>query len=491
MSRLLRAMGIAVALLLLALAIAAGVGYARRVQFAEQVLLAEISERGVSPAVLRVVDVDARGIAIADLVIGATGAPDLTIAAITATWSLDGLRAGRLDSLHVSGVEVHGTQRDGKLALGALDALFAGDASPDTAPVLPASEIAIDAARIRIDTPHGVATGTLGGSLQSAADGKIVGEFKLALDGGGLRARGTLDVSESLDAPAFRAVLDADSGLPVAGRIEVRGKIAREKGERVVDATVALRNASYSSDLVRISGANGVIALRGPPLRTPKKQMLSMAKVEIGLPLKDGLVEFTLRRDGTVAVALVTLHVADGELRAEDVVLDLNAKQTTVTLQARGLDLTQLLANVDLPGIEGTGEVGGQLPLTRKESSLFVAGGVLHAAESGGTIRYTPSEETRALGASRPHDLGIALDAFSDFHYEILEARLDGEVQGEMKIGLHVRGVNPGFQDGRPVELNLNLEARLADLVRDGAAAYRVPDVIEERLRAFSEGGGK
>ena len=97
----------------------------------------------------------------------------------------------------------------------------------------------------------------------------------------------------------------------------------------------------------------------------------------------------------------------------------------------------------------------------------------------------------RALGAARPSDLGIALDAFSDFHYEILEAHLDGELQGEMKIGLHVRGANPSFQDGRQVELNLNLEARLADLVRDAAGAYRVPDVIEQRLRAFSAGETK
>jgi hypothetical protein len=56
-----------------------------------------------------------------------------------------------------------------------------------------------------------------------------------------------------------------------------------------------------------------------------------------------------------------------------------------------------------------------------------------------------------------------------------------------MKIGLHVRGANPSFQDGRPVELNLNLDARLADLVRAGVASYRVPTAVEERLRAFSE----
>jgi hypothetical protein len=67
-------------------------------------------------------------------------------------------------------------------------------------------------------------------------------------------------------------------------------------------------------------------------------------------------------------------------------------------------------------------------------------------------IRYTPTDDTRALAASRPNDLGLAVDAFSNFQYEILEAKLDGELQGEMKIGLHVRGANPDFQDGRPAD---------------------------------------
>jgi hypothetical protein len=491
MSRAVRAVGIGFALVALALALTAGVAFLRRVSLAEWLLLDWIAARGVSPAALRVTRVDARGIAIADLALGAPDAPDLAIAEITASWSLAGLRERRLDSLRVSGVELRGTQREGQLSLGALDALLAGDASADAAPALPASEIAIDAARIRISTPQGVATGTLGGSVQSAADGAIDGEFKLALDGGGLRARGALEVSGSLGAPAFHALLEAEPGLPIAGRVEVRGRIEREQGERVFDATVALRDTSFTSEIMRVSGVNGVIALRGPPLHTPKKQILSLGVVDVGVPLTEGLVEFTLRRDGTVAVALAMLHFAEGELRAKDVVLDLDAKQTAVTLQARSLDLTALLAQVDMPGIEGSGTLDGDVPLVRTGKSLVVKGADLHATEGGGKIRYKPTEETRAFAASRPNDLGLAVDAFSNFQYEILEAKLDGELQGEMKIGLHVRGANPDFQDGRPVELNLNLEARLADLVRDASAAYRVPAVVEERLRAFSEGKGK
>jgi hypothetical protein len=490
MSRLLRAIATVVLLAGIAVAIAAAFAISERRALAERYLLDRIAARGIAPAALRVTHVDARGIAIEDLTIGAATAPDLAVAQIDATWSVDGARAGRLDSLRVAGVKLRGAMRNESLSLGALDALFRDDADADAAPpVLPSSTIEIADGVIEVETPKGRAKGTLGGSLHSDADGAIKGEFKVAVAGAGLRAGGGVALSGSLDQPEFRVSLKPEAGLPIAGRIDARGRVTRQKGERVVDVTVALRDVSYTSEIVRASGINGAIALRAPPLRTPKKQVISLARVDIGVPLTDGLVEFSLRRDGSVGVALALLHFASGELRAEDVVLDLAAKETSVTLQARGLDLTELLARVDLPGIEGTGFVEGALPLVLTSSAIFVRNGLLHAAEGGGKIVYTPDEKTRALGAARPNDLGLALGAFSDFHYEILEARLDGELQGEMKIGLHVRGENPEFQDGRPVELNLNLEARLADLVRAGAASYRVPTVVEERLKAFTEGG--
>jgi hypothetical protein len=489
MSRAFRAFGTLALLVLIALAIAAAVAITERNGVAERFLLERIAARGIDSAALRVTHVDARGIAVEDLTIGAPEAPDLAVAHIDATWSVDGVRAGRLDSLRIDGVLLRGARRGNALSFGALDALFGGEKTePASAPVLPSSTIEIADGRIEITTPQGVAKGTLGGSLNSAADGAIDGDFKLALDGAGLRASGSAQLSGSLDEPAFRASLKPEAGLPIAGRVDARGRVTREKGERVLDVSVALRDASYTSELARASGINGAIALRAPPLRTPKQQVLSMARLDIGVPLTDGLVEFTLRRNGTVAVALASLHFASGELRAENVVLDLAAEQTAVTLQARSLDLTEVLSHVDLPGIEGTGFVEGQLPLVISKSAITVKDGLLRAAGGGGKIVYSPDEKTRALAASRPNDLGLAVDAFSDFQYEILEARLDGELQGEMKIGLHVRGVNPGFQDGRPVELNLNLEARLADLVRAGAASYRVPTVVEERLKAFSEG---
>jgi hypothetical protein len=92
-------------------------------------------------------------------------APDLAVDHIDAAWSADGLRAGRLDALRIDGVRVRGARRGDALSFGALDALFGGERSASAAPpVLPASSIEIADGKVEIETPQGVAKGTLGGS---------------------------------------------------------------------------------------------------------------------------------------------------------------------------------------------------------------------------------------------------------------------------------------------------------------------------------------
>jgi hypothetical protein len=68
---------------------------------------------------------------------------------------------------------------------------------------------------------------------------------------------------------------------------------------------------------------------------------------------------------------------------------------------------------------------------------------------------------------------------------EQLELELDGDANGVMRLGLRLQGVNPEFQDGRPVHYNLNVESRPADLVRQTVAVSKIPQAIEERLQEF------
>lgn len=544
MSRARRVLAGAGLALVAALAAAAAAAWLARAALAERLLLAALAGRGVAPAAMRVERIDRAGLALRELSIGPPEAPDLAAARVEADWSWAGLRAGRLDALRAEGLRLRARLDAGGLSLGALDPLRAGEGpAAGGPPPLPAAHLALEDARLALSTPEGVAGGTLSGALDVAPDGAVAGGASLAVEHPLGEARGRLELAGRLDALAFDAELDGRAAaaggrvaatargevdartgagtarwrlaplvfapgqlepatlypplakLPlreVAGRVEARGRATRgADGALAWSADVAVRDGAATTPLARVEGVAAALALAGPPPHTPKRQVVSIGLLDVGVPLAEGLVEGALRRDGRLALRSARFRFAGGTLAAGETLLDPATGLGAVTLRADDLDLARLLEQVALEGLAGTGRLDGELPLAREGGALVVRGGVLRARPEGGTIRYAPAESVRGLAASRPYDLGMAVEAFSDFRYETLEARLDGDLDAALTVALHVRGANPGFQDGRPVELNLNLEARLADLVRAGRASYRVPAVVEERLRAFSEGASK
>jgi hypothetical protein len=530
------AAGAALALFVLAL-----LALWQRTVLAERMLLWRLAARGASPASLRVAQLGLRGIALREVALGPPSAPDLAVAELDLAWSAKGLRAGLYDSARVAGLRLRGRVDEDGLHLGAADPLWRGGGETLASPLLVAREVALRDAQLVLGTAQGPALGALEGELREEG-GVLAGRLELALrdgqeparvppatlraelagpprelgfvlrlEGAGGRLRAEAKGRADLEARSGRAELRleplvfAPGGLQpatllpaaapllagfgvarVAGRVEARGTLDVAAGEPELRVELALRELGFESDLLRVSGVAGAIALRAPPLRTAEGQLLSVAVLDPGVPLRDGLLEFQLLPGGVLEIRRAGWKWAGGELRADDLRLALAAEETEARLVARGLDLAALLDLVALEGLAGSGRLEGELPLVRSEGRIRVEGGVLRGTAEGGTLRYRPSEAARALAASRPDDLGVALAAFSDFRYERLEARLDGDLDGELRVALHVRGANPGFEGGRPIELNLGLEARLADLVRAGMETYRVPEAVEERLRAFS-----
>jgi hypothetical protein len=287
--------------------------------------------------------------------------------------------------------------------------------------------------------------------------------------------------------PALEAFLDRGAISQVDGRIEARGELRLRAGDPALRLDVTLHDLGFESRLGNVSGASGTVALRGPPWRTPEGQQLRVARLDVGVPLTDGALEFTLRAQRALAVERTSWGFAGGALSAEDFALELGAPRTEVRMQARDLALGELLALVSLEGLEGNGRIDGELPFVREGGVWRVEGAVLRAEPGGGTIRYRPAPKIAAYASSRPNDLGLAVTALSDFRYDELEAKVDGEVQGELLVSLHLRGANPAVHGGHPIELNLSLDAEVADVVRSGRAAYRVPKGLEKRLRELQQ----
>jgi hypothetical protein len=341
----------------------------------------------------------------------------------------------------------------------------------------------------------------LEGELREA-DGSLGFDLALApLDGGELRveARGRHDLRDAagevrihVSPLAFEAGgLQPATLLPIlgdrvrdaAGTLEAMGELSWQGGALQGGFDLALRDLSASSELADVERVNAALRVAWP-LSTPAGQLLSVARLDVGLELTDGLVEFELRRDGVLAVPSAQFQFAGGRI-SSSAELDPEAEEQGFVLDVADLDLGQLFALVPLDGLSGQGTLAGEIPVVLRGGALEIREALLSSGEGGGWIRYQPGAEAGALAANP--DMAIALRALQNFAYETLEIRVDGEAAGAVRVGVTLRGSNPDLFAGAPVEFNLNLDGELGDLVGAGMTSYQIPEEIERRLREFSE----
>jgi len=522
----------------------------RRHALAEDWLVARLREQGVEEPRLVVARLNATGAGLREVRLGSQ--EELSVEQLDVTYSAAGLRERRLDSLRVAGVKLRMTLGEDGVSFGSLDAaLGAGGAEapgpqPDTSsgpraglPVLPFEEATFEDVRISASTPVGLlevaaaldyreGRGHLKAELEpfelASADaeplpipglvidaqlepaGSAVGfdvrastsESRLAV-----RAKGSHDLlTASGDASLELETLRFEPGglqpahlLPAlaewiqsaSGTLDAKGSAAWQ-GERLTgDVHVALRDWNLESPVARFEGLNAIVDIDGLwPVSVPAGQSLWMARVDFGLQLDNGVVRYGLNPDGTIEIERAEWEFAGGRIHTAGR-FDPMADEQELLLEVEDVDLAQLLALVPLDGLSGEGRIGGRLPLVRRGEVLEIRDGSLRGDAAGGWLRYAAAGGIAGLASSQ-HDVQVTFSALENLRWESLELGMDGDTQGVVDIRLHVSGRNPEYQDGRPVEFNLNVDSRLADLLRREAATYRIPAEIEKRIGAIVAG---
>ena len=269
------------------------------------------------------------------------------------------------------------------------------------------------------------------------------------------------------------------------GTLEASGRAQYAAGKPRIALELAARDLSFLTPNAQFEGVSGTLRVAGPsPYSTPPGQLVSIGRIHFGLDLTNGLVSAQLRPDGVVVIEKAEWQTLGGRVFTAGSV-DPEATHQALVLEAENLDFAQLLALVDLEGLSGEGRLDGRLPIDRSAEAIEIRGGVIRA-RPGARIRYRPAPGVASLRQTG-QGFELLLGAFEDLTVETLTLELDGDANGKMKLVLRLVGVNPAFQDGRPLHYNLSIESRLADLLRKGAAAYRIPKEIEERLERFEQ----
>src|SRR5690554_7445196 len=73
--------------------------------------------------------------------------------------------------------------------------------------------------------------------------------------------------------------------------------------------------------------------------------------------------------------------------------------------------------------------------------------------------------------------MDMAMQLLSDFQYNKLQAGVAYQPDGKFNLDLQFQGKNPGFFNGKPTHLNVNLEYNLLDLLE----SLRIADDIITR----------
>jgi hypothetical protein len=221
------------------------------------------------------------------------------------------------------------------------------------------------------------------------------------------------------------------------------------------------------------------------PFTTKRGQQLAAGLVDVGLPLSDLVAEFRIERGFQLVIESARLALADGEVSLPTVAFDLADPQAELVLTVTNVDLGKLLQLAQVEGLDGTGTLAGRIPVSIARHSITIHQAAL-AADGPGMLRYVPTQSATALlGSSESVDM--ALQALSNFQYKELTLTLDREPGGDTVALLHVKGQNPDFYGGYPVELNLNVSGKLDQILDRSLEGYRIPETIRERLGDFGK----
>jgi hypothetical protein len=274
-----------------------------------------------------------------------------------------------------------------------------------------------------------------------------------------------------------------------SGTLDAKGSAAWQ-GERITGGLeLALKDWNFESPVARFKGVNAAVQVDGPwPLSLPAGQNLWMERVDFGLELSNGHIRYGLEPDGALDIERAEWEFAGGRIHTAGR-FDPTAEEQKLVLEVEDVDLAQLLALVPLEGLSGEGRIGGRLPLVRRGDVLEIRNARLSGDAAGGWIRYATAGGTTVLAFPAQLGVEVTLAVLDNLRWESLELSMNGDTQGIVEIGLHVRGRNPEYQSGRSVEFNLNVESELADLLRKEAASYRIPAEIERRLAEIAAGG--
>lgn len=272
-----------------------------------------------------------------------------------------------------------------------------------------------------------------------------------------------------------RGRLAVDGNLVAAGAQQWEASAAVELDDLalVQDELLALEGVDASLRVER--SVQGTLSSRG---------QLQLARINTGVEVTDSRLEYQFSlpagKPAELTLAPLSLNLLGGQLQLPALSFDPLNPRMSIPIRLEGIQLQQLLALYNQPGLEGNTRLQGTLPVEVEGTELRIREGRISNSVPG-WIRYQPSATLSASARQNPA-LDLALSALSNLQLEDLTLSLDYAPDGTLHLHTRIQGQNPDWQQGRPIDLTLNIEENLLQLLRSLRVAQRIGEQLQEKL---------
>ena len=122
------------------------------------------------------------------------------------------------------------------------------------------------------------------------------------------------------------------------------------------------------------------------------------------------------------------------------------------------------------------------LPFDWTDSGLKMTAGKLESRDPGGLIRYLGTASVQQFAATDTATR-MAMQILSDFRFKLLHIQADYQPDGQLALKIGIKGHNPDYENGRPIEFNFNIEENVLKLLRSLRMADEISDRLEKKVQ--------
>lgn len=266
------------------------------------------------------------------------------------------------------------------------------------------------------------------------------------------------------------------------GKIDASTNIKWSGGKKLQGtAEVFTDNFNFYSLLGPVKGVSGRIKFSDIfAIKTDGVQNLKIASLNVGIPLNDGNIDFSIDGDKNINIHNALWPFSDGSLFLEPDKIPFYGNERKVTIYAKDVDMAKLLNTIKIPNIVVQGRMNGRLPVYIINNDVRVIDGTMSATEAGGIVKYTGPDinppnkklgfidkiKQSIFGKPVPSGAQLAIEALRDLHYKILKADVNGRLAGDMNFKFLIEGNNPALLSGHGFKFNVGVNVPLGQLLQ-------------------------